>query len=91
MSNVICKHMYMRNSAILNANHITVKCRSRKRPVQALEVLMEAILHLWFDHSTEYDPEEVFDKNSAFCSKFSFFMKPTYIQVLIKKECLKLE
>ncbi len=47
------------------------------------------LLHLCFDYCTEYDPDVVFDKNeifSAFCSKCCFFlMKPTYIQVLIKK------
>ncbi len=42
------------------------------------------LLHLCFD-ITEYDPDVLFNKNaifSAFCSML--FMKPTYIQVLIK-------
>ncbi len=43
------------------------------------------LLHIFFDHCTEYDADVVFDKNAF------FFMKPTYIQVLIKKECLKLK
>ncbi len=55
---------------------------------------MKHLLRLCFDNITEYDPDVVFDKNaifSAFCSKCCFLMKPTYIQVLIKKQCLKLE
>ncbi len=39
------------------------------------------MLHLCFDNITEYDPDVVFDKNLIF---LSFFMKPTFIQVLIK-------
>ncbi len=52
------------------------------------------LLHLCFDNITEYDPDVVLDKKaifSAFCWKCCFFMKPTYIQALIKKVCLKLE
>ena len=53
------------------------------------------LLDLCFDNRTEYYPDVVFDKNlifSPFCSKLYIFMKPTYIQVLIKKkECFKLE
>ncbi len=44
-------------------------------------------LCLCFDHCNEHDPDVVFDKNaifSALCSKCRFFMKPVYIQVLIK-------
>jgi len=40
------------------------------------------------------DSVTVLDKNtifSAFCSKCLFFMKLTHIQVLKKKECMKLE
>ncbi len=53
--------------------------------------------HLCFDNITEYDPDVVFDKNaifSAFCSKccgFFYFYKTTNIQVLIKKQWLKLQ
>ncbi len=45
------------------------------------------LLHLCFDNSTEYDPDVVFDKNvisQLFAQNVAFFMKPTYIQVLIK-------
>ncbi len=51
------------------------------------------LLHLCFDNITEYDPDVVSDKNaifSAFSSIFFyFFMKPTFIQVLIKKTMLE--
>ncbi len=49
------------------------------------------LLHLCFNNITKYDV--VFDKNvifSAFAQNVAFFMKPTYIQVLIKIQCLKL-
>ncbi len=46
------------------------------------------LLHLCFDNITEYDPDVVFDKNAIFLSfmlkMLLFFMKPTYIQALIK-------
>ncbi len=47
------------------------------------------LLHIGFDNITEYDPDVLFDKKYDFCSKCCFFMKSTYIQVLIKKTMLK--
>ncbi len=42
------------------------------------------LLHLCFKNITEYGPDVLLDKNAIF-SDFIFFMKPAYIQVLIKK------
>ncbi len=41
------------------------------------------LLHRCFDNSTEYDTDVIFDKNTIF-QNLDFFMKPTYIEVLIK-------
>ncbi len=46
------------------------------------------LLHLCFENITEYGPDVLLDKNAIF-SAFSFFMKPAYIQVLIKKTMLE--
>ncbi len=44
---------------------------------------------LCFDNITEYDPDVVFDKNAILSFLLKMFkMKPTYIQVLIKKKTM---
>ncbi len=46
------------------------------------------LLHICFENITEYYPDAVFDKKMKFSQLFAqdvaFFMKPAYIQVLIK-------
>ncbi len=43
-------------------------------------------LRLCFDNITEYDPDVVFDKCDFVAQNIADFMKPTYIQVLIKND-----
>jgi len=61
--------------------------------VQALRVLVDSIYSICFNHHSESDPDEVFDKNviflkkNAFCSKcFWFCFLLAHIHVLIKNE-----
>ncbi len=95
------KHMHKKN---INKQHINENCLMLPSEMLIQEVVKDCasfgcangshLLHLCFDHRTEYDADVVFDKNvifSAFCSKCCFFVKLSYIQALIKKECLKLE
>ncbi len=47
------------------------------------------LLHICFDHCTEYDSDLVFDKNaifSAFCSKCFFFFNETYLHSSVDKK-----
>ncbi len=98
----------MKNNAIINTNRIYCKWKlpnvtewnvnpeSGKGMCKIWDTDGSHLQHLCFDNITEYDPDVVFDKNvifTAFCSKCCFFMKPTYVQVLINRFffCLKVE
>uniref|UniRef100_A0A8C1ZKX6 Agenet-like domain-containing protein n=1 Tax=Cyprinus carpio TaxID=7962 RepID=A0A8C1ZKX6_CYPCA len=100
---LLCKQMHMINNAIIsNRQHINENCIILQSKMMIQEVVYVCasfegvdgsdLLDLCFDNHTEYYPDVVFDRNvifSAFCSKLYIFMKPNYIQVLIKKNALR--
>ncbi len=82
---------YMLRGAITHLLNESRMCRCLRSEMSIQEVVKDCasfgsadgsdLLHLCFDHCTEYDPDVVFDKNAfflAFCSKCCFFYE-TYL------------